>query len=32
MDLQNIKESIVTNVYHIDGQKNVAFFLVPVIE
>jgi hypothetical protein len=24
MDLYNIKESVVTNVYHIDAQKNEA--------
>ncbi len=29
MDLQNIKESIVTNVYHIDSQKNVALHKHP---
>lgn len=29
MDLQNIKESIVTNVYHIDAQKKVALHKHP---
>jgi quercetin dioxygenase-like cupin family protein len=29
MDLQNIKESIVTNVYHIDSQKKVALHKHP---
>lgn len=29
MDLQSIKESIVTNVYHIDAQKNVALHKHP---
>jgi quercetin dioxygenase-like cupin family protein len=29
MDLQNIKESIVTNVYHIDTLKNVALHKHP---
>lgn len=29
MDLQNIKESIVTNVYHIDAEKKVALHKHP---
>lgn len=29
MDLQNIKESIVTNVYHIDSEKNVPLHKHP---
>jgi quercetin dioxygenase-like cupin family protein len=29
MDLQNIKESIVTNVYHIDAQKKVSLHKHP---
>ena len=29
MDLQEIKESVVTNVYHIDSQKNVPLHKHP---